>query len=107
MFPILILLFALTAFADGPAPQDMDDPHAGKNRANVDFKSRCRHFPSKDPEARKKPMVVVIPGGPGLGSETVETLKALSSKLDVCLLSPPGTDGTQALEEPTYDALVE
>lgn len=107
----LLILFAPLGFALGG---DLV-PHGAKqggdglqepSRVGVHFRSRCHWVRSTDRAAQARPVMVVLPGGPGLSSHTVSTLSRLSSHSDVCLLNPPGTEGTTPLEINDYPSLV-
>jgi proline iminopeptidase len=85
---VLTLSFAMAS----PAPKD--------------YSSRCVWHRGHGARIKKLPIVVVLPGGPGLSSGTVDAFSALNQDFDVCLMDSPGTGHTQALEHPTYDGVL-
>jgi pimeloyl-ACP methyl ester carboxylesterase len=54
----------------------------------------------------KKHTIVALPGGPGLGADTLAGLEELANSFNVFLVDPPGTGGKKLVERPTYDDLL-
>ncbi len=46
--------------------------------------------PSSNPAAQWRPIMVLIPGGPGLSHKTLEPLNLLSTQFDLLFVDPPG-----------------
>ncbi len=67
--------------------------------------SRLHIVRSPAPEAQKRPVLVLIPGGPGLSSVTIKPLEILSSHFDLIFVDPPGAgqSPTHVLGRPETD----
>ena len=55
------------------------------------MKTNLTFLKSKSNEAKDRPIVVFIPGGPGLSSKTLSGLEILNRSFDLVLVDPPGT----------------
>ncbi len=56
--------------------------------------------------AARRPVVVLIPGGPGLSSRTLRSMELLVRSLDVAFVDPPGTGGAPEELSATFESLV-
>lgn len=71
------------------------------------MKTILRHRNSINPESSRRPIVVLIPGGPGLSSKTLIGLETLDRSFDLVFVDPPGTGGQNEPENPTFDSTLE
>ena len=62
-------------------------------------------FYSSNPKASERPVISLMPGGPGLSSATLGTLKKLNSEFDLALVDPPGTGGTPDLWDLRFESV--
>lgn len=58
------------------------------------IKSKGWYVEALDPDlGRQRPLLVFIPGGPGLSSNTLRSLEILKRSFDLLFVDPPGTGG--------------
>lgn len=67
------------------------------------MKTNLTFLKSKSSEAKDRPIIVLIPGGPGLSSKTLSGLEVLNRSFDLVLVDPPGTGGQRDPEKQNFD----
>lgn len=67
---------------------------------------RLTRFSGSSPEAPQRPIIVLIPGGPGLSSHTLGPAGEIQKHFDVVLIDPPGTAGLGDPELHTFEDTV-
>ena len=75
-------------------------------RPDADFNSRCNIVEGESPEAKRGPMLVLIPGGPGFEPASLRPLEALKAGFDLCFLDPAGT-GKSTPRVDDYEHLIQ
>lgn len=68
--------------------------------------ANLRYQQSKNLEAAQRPLVVLIPGGPGLSSKTLVGFEKLSRSFDLVFVDPPGTEGQEEPSNPTFESIL-
>lgn len=66
------------------------------------MRAKLTRVSSSHPKAAERPVICMIPGGPGLSSATLRSMDLLSRSFDLVYVDPPGTGGTEEPKDPTF-----
>lgn len=70
------------------------------------MKTKINFIKSTLPNAKERPVVVFIPGGPALSSKTLSGLEVLNRSFDLAFIDLPGTGGQRDPEVQTFESVL-
>lgn len=70
------------------------------------MKTKLNFLKSTSSDSRSRPIIVLIPGGPGLSSKTLKGLEILNRSFDLALIDPPGTGGQNEPKKQSFDLVL-
>src|ERR1700743_426636 len=73
----------------------------------AEMESAISFITSESPEAKNKPVIVWIPGGPGLSSNTLRSMEFLKRSFDLVFVDPPGTGKSKGSPIPTFADVIQ
>src|ERR1041385_3746633 len=89
---VMLVMFSFPAWAESP-----EQSREGARMKPEKVYGRLNWIRSSNPLAASRPVIVGIPGGPGLSSATLRGMEVLAEGFDVVLVDPPGTGGTEEM----------
>lgn len=70
------------------------------------MRTHLRFVTGLEDAADERPILCLLPGGPGLSSQTLRSLEILRRSFRLAFVDPPGTGGSPEPESPDFDSIV-